>query len=65
MMQGNNCIMTILVNVNKHLKTDQSISFKHNILIQQSCIVACTTDFESKTIAMIDDQPQCTTLLQK
>ena len=57
--------MTILVNVNKHLKTDGCISFKHNTLIQQSRIVTCTTHFESKTIAMIDDQPQCMTLLQK
>ena len=34
----------------------------HNTLIQQSRIV--TAQFESKTIAMINDQPQCTTLLQ-
>ena len=35
----------------------------HNTLIQQSRIVA--THFESKTIAMIDDHPQYTTLLQQ
>ena len=52
-MQGNNSTMTILINVNKY----------HNTLIQQSGIV--TTHFESKTRTMIDDQPQCTTLLQQ
>ena len=35
----------------------------HNTLMQQLCTV--TTHFESKTIAMIDDQPQCTSLLQQ
>ena len=62
-MQGNNCIMTTLVNMNKHLKQMDVSVLNHNTLIQQSCIV--TIHFESKTIAMIDDQPQCTTLLQK
>ena len=52
-IQGNNSTMIILVKVNKHLKTDRCISY--NTLIQQSRIVAI--DCESKTIAMINDQP--------
>ena len=52
-MQGNNSTMKILINVSKY----------HNTLIQQSDIV--TTHFESKTRTIIDNQPQCTTLLQQ
>ena len=52
-MPGNNSTMTRLINVNEY----------HNALIQQSGIV--TTQFESKMRTMIDDQLQCTTLLQQ